>query len=186
MRRKALLSLAVLAVVLAAGCGSGDRGAETTGSAENPLAGYPQGPTREFIVPGGDNVVQEFGTEASPAERRQVSSMIEAWMRARAAGDWDEECRYLHEKKIESAIAAAQQFSQRKVDCAAALKTLSGLPGAASRKNTMSEPVASLRIGEGHGYAQYHGREGRDWIVAVRRQDGSWKISELEPKDRLK
>jgi len=36
----------------------------------------------------------------------------------------------------------------------------------------MTGPIDSLRIGEGRGHAQYHGRGGRDWIVPVISEDG--------------
>jgi hypothetical protein len=176
-------------VIGGAGCGSDGTSPGTEASGTSSEAGSPQaqGPTSEFIVPGGDNVVQLFGREATPAERREVSAMIAAWMRARAARDWKQACRYVHEAVIRSTLRSASHILQRKVSgCAKAMATVASEAGEASLVNTMVNPVASLRIGEGHGYAQYHGHAGRDWIVPVRREDAGWKISGLAPIDRLK
>lgn len=172
-----------LVVALAAGCGGGSGGAGTNES----LAFYPKGPTRQFIVPGDDNTVQEFGREATPAERSQVSGMVEAWLRDRAQGKWGKACRYMHEKTIAYALRVGTEIDQKPVtSCAKALAAIA--PGDAARDpgDNIKDGVASLRIGRGHGYAQYHGREGRDWIVSVRKESGGWKISTLIPSERFK
>jgi hypothetical protein len=181
----------LLAVVTAAGCGGGDaakpdRGGDGT---EQAMA-YLKGPTRQFIVPGGDNLVQEYGREATVSERMQASSVIQGWMRARAARDWPKVCRYLHRATVKSLlhVVAARSHAQHVEvrSCADALALWTDELPPRWFVDTMTGPIASLRVGQGHGYGQYHGRGGRDWIVAVRREGPRWKVSELEPKDRLK
>jgi hypothetical protein len=184
----ALGCIAALLIVLAAGCGGGDSttGSEAEGEASRP---YPwvKGPSREFLVPNGDNVVQTYGREATKAEREQASRTIEAWMKARAAGRRAVECRYLDPKNIEGTIEAASYQEQRKVtSCDEGLAVLGKNGYRGNLANNMTGPIDSLRIGEGRGYAQYHGNDGRDWIVPVRRVGEEWKISTLDPIDRMK
>jgi hypothetical protein len=180
--------IAALLVVLVAGCGGGDSttGSETEGEASRP---YPwvKGPSREFLVPEGDNIVQAYGREATKAEREEVSKVIEAWMKARAASREAAECRYLDPKSIESTISSASYQEQRKVtSCAEGLAVLAKNGYRGKLANNMTGPIDSLRVGEGRGYVQYHGNDGRDWIIPVRKVDGEWKISTLDPIDRMK
>jgi hypothetical protein len=179
--------LAVCALlVLIAGCGGGSA---TSASEEKTVdwSQYPPGPTRQFIIPGGDNIVQTFGREATPAERAKVSKEVQAWLRARAAGDWAKDCRYLATASVKYAESSASYMAQHKVSsCDKALAVMAVKGQKVSRKYNMAGGVASLRLGEGHGYAQYHGNDGKDWIVPVTREDGEWKIATFDPLDRTK
>lgn len=188
-RRKAwgaVCAVAVLALLLA-GCGSG--GSTTSASKEKTVdwSEYPPGPTRQFIVPGGDNIVQTFGREATPAEREKVSKTVQAWLHARAAKNWTRECRYLHAETIKYAESSASYMAQHKVSsCPQALAVMAVKGQKVSRTYNMAGGVVSLRLGEGHGYAQYHGNDGRDWIIPVTSEHGAWKITTFDPLDRMK
>ncbi|MGN6587352.1 MAG: triose-phosphate isomerase [Solirubrobacterales bacterium] len=178
--------LAVCALFVFASCGGGST---TSASKEKTVdwSEYPPGPTRQFIVPGGDNIVQTFGREATPAEREKVSKSVQAWLHARAARNWAKDCRYLVGSSVKSAESAASYMAQHKVSgCAAALGVMAVKGQKVSRKYNMAGGVVSLRLGEGHGYAQYHGNDGKDWIVPVTREAGEWKIAAFDPLDRMK
>ncbi len=178
------LALLVALAVGPSGCGGGDstREAETT---RDPLAGYPKGPTRQFIEPGADNAVQEFGREATAAEREYVSKLVKAWLRARVRAEWARACSYLHEKNTEDAIEMGSMLTGEPItSCAKGLSALARNPE--TPRNNIKGGVASLRIEAGQGYAQYHGKEGRDWILAVRREGRRWKIAHFYPIERFK
>lgn len=184
-RRTASAVALLLLVAASAGCGGGSSTGEAE-TAEDPFAEYPEGPTRQFIDPGGDNVVQEYGREATPAERAQVSKMVEAWLRARAKGDWGEVCKYTHEKEVAYILRLGAQVAKEPISsCARALSFAITQLTEAPRDN-IKGGVASLRVANGHGYAQYHGKEGLDWVLAVRRENGTWKVSDLRPIERYK
>ncbi|MGN6276446.1 MAG: hypothetical protein ACTHNP_11055 [Solirubrobacterales bacterium] len=177
---------AACALLLIAGCGGGST---TSASKEKTVdwSQYPPGPTRQFIVPGGDNAVQTFGREAKPAERKQVTKVTQAWLRARAAKNWAKDCRYLATSSVKYAESSASYMAQHKVSgCPAALGVMAVKGQKVSRAYNMAGGVVSLRLGEGHGYAQYHGNEGHDWIIPVTRQDGDWKIATFDPLNRMK
>lgn len=184
-RQSAVLSLVLLVLLGAAGCGGSDGDTEAPDPSQD--VAYPKGPTRQFYDPGDDNAVQLYGHEAAPALRRQIGSTVQAWLRARAAGNWDRECRYLSQETVKYATDGATTVGQREVrSCDAALAILAVKGQKVSRRYNMAGSVPSVRLGEGHGYAQYHGNDGRDWVVPVKREDGAWKVSTLDPVDRLK
>jgi len=178
----------VLAMGLAlAGCGSGD----STTVAEREERQYPwlKGPTREFLVPKGDNAVQTFGREATRAQREQASEVIEVWMRARAAKDWKKDCGYFSRRFAKEITEDANNASSGKAKtCPQALAYFGPQASGDFKHNNFGDgPVVSLRIGEGHGYAQYHGNDGKDWIVPVEfEKDGLWMISTAKPLNRLR
>src|SRR4051794_32222341 len=98
--------LAITAVfAILVGCGGGSATGDPGSTASDPLAGYPKGPTREFIVPGGDNAVPLYGREATPTERGQATRLIEKWMVARAARHFTIECRYFSRGYLETLVA---------------------------------------------------------------------------------
>ena len=186
-RRFALALMLILAAALAAGCGGG--GSTTSAAKEKTVdwSIYPPGPTRQFIVPGGDNAVQTFGREATPAERKQAAEIIAAWMRARAVQDWARDCSYFSPGYTKNITTDAHSVTNGRVkSCPEALAYFKHEASGDYVDNFKGTTVASLRVGEGHGYAQYHGNDGKDWIVPVERSDGEWKVSIATPLDRLK
>jgi hypothetical protein len=183
-KRTAELLLLLVCVVGAIGCGAGDP-TSTTEATKDPFAGYPKGPTRQFILPGGDNAVQEYGHEATAAERRQASAVVEAWLRARVRGEWAKACSYLHEESAAYAITTGSEVSGKELtSCAQGYAAL--VHNAETPRDNIKGGVASLRIESGHGFAQYHGKEGRDWVLSVVRGSGDWKVASLYPIDRTK
>jgi hypothetical protein len=189
-RQLAMLCVLLLAVVALAGCGDSSGVEDSTAEAkEARLFPWLKGPTREFLVPGGDNAVQMFGREATKAEREQASRTIAAWMGARAERNWKKDCSYFSRTFVKELTADAHGVTNGRVKtCPQALayfkKAASG-----TYVNTMGEPIASLRVGvwegqEDQGYAQYHGNDGKDWIVAVEREGGKWLVAKAAPMNR--
>lgn len=181
MKRASVLF--VLGAIFFAGCGGGDS-EETTQERI-----YPQvtGPSREFLVEGEDNAVQTFGHEATEAEREGASRVIEAWMRAREDEDWAKGCEYLSKHTQDYLAKSGTLISQKKVtSCPKGWAVVAEQDFSPSYVNNMDGPIDSLRMGEGHGYAQYHGNDGKDWIVPVMREDGVWKVTKADPIERFK
>lgn len=184
------LALALLVFVLG-GCGGGS--SSSTEAAETESRPFPwlKGPTREFLVPKGDNIVQTFGREGTRAEREQASETIEAWMRARAVQDWKKDCSYFSEGYRRELTQDAHGVTQGRVkNCPQALAYFKH-EASGDYVNNLDGPIDSLRVGIfknqlNQGYAQYHGNDGKDWIVPVGREDGRWKVTIASPIDRNK
>jgi hypothetical protein len=186
--KKLLLVLSLLACVfgMVAGCGGDEATGEPEKSAKQERL-YPwlKGPTREFLIRGGDNAVQTFGREASKAEREQASEVIQPWMKARAAQDWKKDCSYFARTYIHQLVTtdATKVTHGRVKTCPQALAYFGHL-ASGSYKNNLSGPIDSLRVEEGHGYAQYHGDDGHDWVIGVFRENGKWLVSGAAPLGR--
>lgn len=182
---KNFLSLSLVAfAAMAIGCGGGDSTGDSSSLAVQPLR--PKGPSNEFYIPGGDNAVQLYGREAAVAERAQASRVIGAWMRARAARKHARECAYMSRAFAKEFVYEAEYVTKSKITtCAGALDYFGFDAGGVNFvTNTMSDPIASLRIDAGQGYAQYHGNDGRDYIVGVDKEDGKWLVATSAPYDR--
>lgn len=186
--RKLLLLVVLLTfgTGVTVGCGGGEAtgGAETFAKQER-LYPWLKGPTRQFLVRGGDNSVQTFGREATKAEREQASEVIQAWMKARAAQDWAKDCSYFSRQYTRLLVAEdAAKVSNGKVkNCPQALAYF-GHEASGSYKNNLSGPIDSLRVSEGLGYAQYHGNDGHDWVISMNRENGKWLVAIAAPIGR--
>jgi hypothetical protein len=185
----------ILAIVAGAGCGGGT--SSTVGETTGPAREYAwlKGPSRQFLVPGGDNVVQTFGEEATKKERERASRTITVWMEARAAQNWKKDCSYLSAAYKHSLVATdAYRVTNGKVKtCPEALDYFGFKASGKAYRSNLDGPIDSLRVGKGDGvqgaaylgFAQYHGDDGRDWIVPLEREGGEWKIAKAAPLDRL-
>jgi hypothetical protein len=193
--RGPVVTLALLAlVVLAIGCGE-DSGSESDETEAKTQRLYPRvhGPSREFLIPGGDNIVQFFGQEAPPAEREDASKVVHAWMQARVAKDWAEDCKFLTRAYAKNLAADAHAVSKGKVENCPQALAFFGPNASGSSGNTLTGPIDSLRMRdtiagstEKEAYAQYHGRKGIDWIVPMAREKGTWKVATASPLERTK
>jgi hypothetical protein len=175
----------LLVATLALGCGTGDSSTVTNATEKQELYPWLKGPTREFLIDGGDNAVQTYGEEATKTEREQASEVIQAWMKARAAQDWAKDCSYFSRKYIHNLITTdAMVVSHGKVkNCAQGLAFF-GHRASGSYKNNLTGPIDSLRVAEGQAYAQYHGNDGHDWVITMEREGGKWLIANSTPVGR--
>jgi hypothetical protein len=182
------VGIALLALIAVAGCGGGSGTGVGSDSTLADQRIYPNvtGPTRQFLVDGGDNIVQMAGTEGTEGERKEVARLIALWMRARAAEDWKADCGYLVRSFRKTLVVDAHSVSNGKADnCPEALEYF-GEAASGDGVNTFSGKVPSLRVEGKTAWAQYHGRDGKDWIVPVAREDGEWMIAIASPLDRNK
>ena len=177
----------LLAAALLVGCGgSGDAGEDGTAQGQERIYPNVTGPTREFLVPDGDNIVQFYGREATPVEREEASRLLHGWLRARENENWPKDCSYFHRWYRESLVKDAHGVTSGKVkNCPQALAYF-GHEASGDYVDNLPGPIVSLRVRGGQGYAQYHGTDGRDWIVPMNKEDGKWKVANATPIDRLK
>jgi hypothetical protein len=183
-------ALALLVIALS-GCGGGSSGTTEAAKTESHLYPWIKGPTREFLEPGGDNVVQTFGREGTKAEREHASRVIEAWMRARAVQDWKKDCSYFSKAYDTNITDDAHGVTNGKVkNCPQALAYFKH-EASGDYVNNLSGPIDSLRVGVfkeqlNQGWAQYHGNDGKDWIVPLEKEGGRWKVAIASPVERNK
>ena len=178
-----------LLLTFVTGCGD-DSGTSETETKPARFAPRVHGPSREFLIVGGDNVIQLFGKEATPAEREAASRVIHLWMHARVAEDWKEDCKYLsadYAKGLyEDAKAVSEAAGKGKVTNCATTLAFFGDEASGTSGNTLTGPIDSLRIRGNRAFAQWHGPNQIDWILPLRFEDGTWKVSSASPAERTK
>ena len=180
-----LAGLFVVLLLVFGGCGSDSESTETDAKPERI---YPRvhGPSREFLIPGGDNAVQFFGREGTPAERVKVSKVIHPWMRARIAEDWEKDCTFLSRVYIRTLVNDAHRVSSGKaINCPQALEFF-GDEASGTSGETLSGTIDSLRVRGFKAFAQWHGPHGIDWVLPLRIENGIWKIELAGPVERTK
>lgn len=131
----------------------------------------------------------EFGKEAAQGRRMEVQGVIEEYLEASGAGEWEKACAHLAaDVKAQAEGLARQQGKEG--GCAPALamivKTFGEVSGAGLPQ--VSQGIASLRIdeggraGEGAGFALFHGSDGADHWMAVKREGGAWRVLSVAPQ----
>ena len=173
----------VLAMAISVGCGGGGSSTATSHGDNTVTRASGRGAVQNdtgagdgFIVPGGDNSIQRFGQEATAAERKAASEVLESYLQARASEQFVEECIYLARTAVEPLEKLAPSAPR---GCVVALNAL-GI-GASTGSDAMIGPVGSLRIGEGRAFALYHGRGGIDYVMPMVKESGAWKVASLAP-----
>jgi hypothetical protein len=159
-----------------AGSGSEGQGAGDGSSADDGSS--------SFRTPGGDNSIQDFGEEADAAELDDASTALSAYMEARAKDDWAKQCVLL----AKTTVAPLEQLANRSAQfkgksCAAILEGLMSRAPASTRKNSLTDGIASLRVEDERGFALYHGAGGVDYFVPMVKEDGQWKVGAIAPSE---
>lgn len=157
--------------------------------------GTPSEESEPFAKYSGEGAVPlhlaEYGDEQSAEERAEVGSALKAYLQATAAEEWDTACTYLAAgMKGQFETVAQQAKSSPKPNCGDILKAFveKPTPGVVRFQVLGPEGVASLRIkegglaGEGAGFALFHGTNGKDYWMIVRREGGQWMINSMVPQ----
>lgn len=188
----------LLVLALAAwgiGCGEDSSTGAGSGGTTNEEREYPwvTGAAREFLIPGGDNLIQSFGEEGTAAEREEASKVVHAWMNARVAEDWVADCKHLSRGYLQSLLKDVRGVTEGRVTtCPAALEYF-GDAASGNSGRTLTGPIDSLRVKgpedtetEWEAWAQWHGPKGIDWVLPLEREEGTWKVDNASPIYRTK
>jgi hypothetical protein len=190
---RVVLIIGALTAGLLAGCGGGS-GSSTTDSSSSAGSGSTSESSTatdstadsgeseasaEFIRPGKKNKEVEFGQEADVAEREAASAVLEENLQARASGDWEGQCSSL----TAEAVKVVEESAAKK-GCAESLEALAQpiSKSKAVRADTMTEPVAALRVKGDKAFALYHGAKGRDYAISLTKEGGEWKVATIQER----
>lgn len=178
---RAALGVALLVALSACG-GAGFGSNSSSTAAKLGMEGSGSGATGSagFIVPGGDNSVQRFGSEAPAEEREAASGVLESYLHARSAENWGAACAALSARTAEPLEELAASSPKAKgTTCAAALAALAGSRPAPT--DNLAGPIGALRVEGDRGFALFHGSDGNDYVVPMQREGSIWKVATLEP-----
>jgi hypothetical protein len=135
-----------------------------------------------FRVPGGDNSIQEYGTEQGADERAAAMAPIAALYRALYSGDWNEVCdTYLSASNVQQIELLAEKSPKLKgKNCADVLSGLNQSPGVKG-PDTPDGGIVAFRTEGDTGFAIYWGIDGKGYAFALKSEGGSWKLTSLAP-----
>lgn len=140
------------------------------------------GGAAQFRVPGGDNSIQEFGAEASDAEREEAATVLHAFLAAHADRDWATVCSYLSRRmqdQLEQLTSSSPELKGK--GCSAAVDAILVGSTPAERAQLTEADVGSLRVEGDRAFILYRGSLGRNYSMLLEREDGAWKAAALLP-----
>jgi hypothetical protein len=138
------------------------------------------GGSGQYRIKGGDNSVQEFGSEAPASERESAATALHNYLDARAEANWAAACEYASKTMIESFKNLAEQAKVAYKSCGFILRKLTNLDARDVMKAEAERAnVGSLRTDGERSYVIYKGIEGTIFAMPVEKEDGEWKISNL-------
>jgi hypothetical protein len=188
-----LLIAAAMLAALAAGCGSSGSSSSsgstastgTTSTAGSTSSSGESGGTGNtaastaFLKPGVKSKIPKFGEEASVEEREAASEVLEENLQAREDAQWTTQCESLSAAAVEKVEGAPTASTG--VGCAKNLENQAEPLSSTKeiRANTMTEPIAALRVKGSKGYALYHGAKGVDYAMAMEKEGDEWKVASL-------
>lgn len=183
----ALAIAAALIAPVASGCGGGSSSSANSGSDSS--GGSTSGesssePSKEFVGKGENGTLATVGKEASPAEREEVSEIVEESLEARADSDWETQCATLAAPLIVQLEKTAKTLGA-KPGCTSALEVQANRAPESARENTMTGPIDALRVAGPQAFAFYHGTEGDDYVMPLVEEGGEWKLASLQEQKVL-
>lgn len=167
---RALPPIAILLLALA-GCGGG-AGASSEPSPGSEVA--PGVPTSR----GGDNSIQTYGREASARERFLLSTVVHAYLDARAAEQWRDVCNLLTE-----ALRNEYEEVSRSRDCAQIMRAFTAPTPRVNLELESQIMVLSARIAGAQAFLIYRQRHSGEGVYAMplALERGKWKVGLVTP-----
>ncbi|HEX5762862.1 MAG TPA: hypothetical protein VFY04_07060 [Solirubrobacterales bacterium] len=138
----------------------------------------------------GELALARFGAEAGEEDRLAAQAQVAAYLRALAERRFEAACGYLGQSP-RAQIAEVIRKSKRtpRPSCGEVLVALVAAAKARRPSPVAGRPIASLRVkeggaaGEGAGFALFHGADGKDYWLAVKREGGGWRVLSSAPQE---
>lgn len=138
------------------------------------------GGSEQFRVKGGDNSVQEFGSEADTSERDAAAAALHNFLDARAEGNSAAACNYMSKSTIKSFESLAVQLKKESEPPGCA-EILEQLTNPAAKQSMQAEAaranVGSLRIEGERSFIIYTGVDGTVLAMPMVNEEGAWKVA---------
>jgi len=130
--------------------------------------------------PDGDNSVQGFGTEAPAEDRVEAAVSLQAFLDARATGEWEVACSYLAEGARDMIVKLGERVPTLEgADCARVLEGLSANVLQPTLEEAAQIEVISLRSEENRAYIVYRDSEGVVNAMSMVHEGNGWKLASL-------
>lgn len=142
----------------------------------------PNDRSAQFRTKGGDNSIQNYGDEASAAEREKATKVIAGVFAAQKAKEWAKVCSLLSAK----ATGQLKEFSKRSPQlkgkgCAQVIALILGSAPSSARPETIKGGVIALRRKGTESFALYKGADGKAYAYPLLLEGGQWKLIGMAP-----
>lgn len=137
------------------------------------------GGSAQFRVKGGDNSIQNWGTESGDSELRAAAEAVHGFFVARAEEDWATACTFLASSVVSQFRKLVARSELKGKGCAPALEALTRPLPAAQRRKTTIVDAGSLRIGKKHSFLIYYGEGHTAYGMPLEDDGGAWKLTLL-------
>ncbi|MFI5027974.1 MAG: hypothetical protein ACHQCF_03210 [Solirubrobacterales bacterium] len=134
-----------------------------------------------FRTPGGDNSIQEYGSEASAEERASATKTISGFYAAMATEDWAKVCGLLSAKNLAALKLFSEKVQKAKGKGCTGILALVTPKTSSKPPETIKGEVISLRRHGDVSFALYHGVDGKNYAYPLKLEEGSWKLTALAP-----
>lgn len=131
-----------------------------------------------FETKGGDNSIQESGSEGSGSELNQAAVALHGYLDARAAGEWGRACSFVTAGLITS-MSQLAAGEGGKATCAKLLASLSSSAPPATLREAAVADVGALRVDGDFAFLLFHGAGGTDYFMPMARVSGVWKVAAI-------
>jgi hypothetical protein len=162
--RAAVISAAVAAFSVLAGCGGG--GSDSTTAAAGTGSGNAASGSANF---------RSFGEEASASEQAAAAGTVEEFLRARADGDAARECSLMSASAKSTLAQFGGGLEERSQPCPKSVKAITSQ----IRPNAVEQPgpiqVIGMRVDGERGFVLYRDRSGDEFAFSVIREGAVWK-----------
>lgn len=131
---------------------------------------------------GGDDSIHNFGKEASEADLRGASAVLNGYLQARVKQDWDLSCAYMSDAMISQLTQLMQQNPEaaaEDMDCGEVVEGLSAHLDKKSRQRMADIQIGAARVEDDRAFVLYK-QAGMGWVfMPMIREDGEWRVTAI-------
>lgn len=129
---------------------------------------------------GGDNSIQTFGAESRSGDRAQAAAALQAYLDARAAGEWARACSQLSSGARELLAKFAERGQKLEGQgCAGVMAAFAeGVPPSVLAAEAQIE-VLSFRVEGDSAFLIYEGPPDTVSAIPMAQEDGAWKVGAI-------
>jgi hypothetical protein len=130
---------------------------------------------------GGDNSIQDFGSEASAADRTAAARVLTTYLGAISSGDAKTACSLLASTMTQRLQQLGQGAQGQASGCPALIGRLTASMPAREKQQLGDVRVLSVRVDGDRGFVIFDGVGGKVDNMPMSKEAGAWKVAGVGP-----